>query len=598
LRIRSQLAALMSAVIAPVALLAALATSGWYEAQRDVHSQVYLERVRALRVALDTEMQGTVRQLQTFAARPSLTSDGVPPPDEIDALRGMLQRSPMWSSITIVERDGTHTAHVGHEGVAAVEQMHGPTRANVLSAGQPAISDLISRPGGQHHYTFVTVPAMRSDQVMRFVVVGIHHANWLSFLRSYPILNDATLTLNDGAGRIIARTLNNEQWVGKMSRPEYVERIRVHNEGSLVNTGLEGQRFYSAFSRLNTVPWTLGTGVPAEVVEAPANRQVLLVTGGVLAAGLVAAGVALSLGRRITHAFSSLSDLVSKSDAERGRVAARPLPIDEADEVRRRLSDSLKAEAETVAAAGQARTQAESANKAKEEFVALVAHELRNPLSAMGLSLSLLESPHATPESNQRATKVLRRQLDQATMLVEDLLDTARLSTGQIALRPGDVDLAQVAGAVAQNFEEECKFRKLQLAVRVEQAVVHGDAARLEQVVSNLVHNAVKFSKPGGCISLQVGVAEGMATLRIEDDGIGIHADLLPRVFDPYRQAEPGLERKQSGIGLGLYLAQRLVTMHGGSIIAKSDGIGRGAMFEIRLPLRPDAAQLRADSIG
>ena len=168
----------------------------------------------------------------------------------------------MWSSITLVERDGTHTAHVGPEGVVAVEQLDEPTRASVLSTGQPAISNLLSSPDGQHHYTFVTVPALRSDQVMRFVVVGIHHANWLSFLRSYPILNDATLTLNDGAGRIIARTLNNEQWVGKMSRPEYLARIRVSNEGSLVNTGLESQRFYTAFSRLNTVPWTLGTVCP------------------------------------------------------------------------------------------------------------------------------------------------------------------------------------------------------------------------------------------------------------------------------------------------------------------------------------------------
>jgi signal transduction histidine kinase/ActR/RegA family two-component response regulator len=590
-KIRSQLAALMLVVIAPVALLAALAIVGWYEAQREVHSQRYLERVRALRLALDTEIQGSIRLLKIFAQRDALSSQAALAPSALDdSLHRMLQHNAMWSSISIVETDGRRAAYLGSAQAGEADRIDKATFAQALGSGLPAISGLVTSPDGANHYTYIAVPALQGGHVTRLVVVAIHHAQWLRFLRGYPIAEDATLTLNDGAGRIIARTLNNEQWVGKTSRADYLERARARTEDSFVNAGLEGQRFYTAFSRLQTVPWTLGTGVPADAVEAVAYRQAVLVAVGVLITALAAVVMAVVLGRRATQAFSSLAELLPMSDAEREQVVQQPLPITEADDVRRLLRETLQARAEALAAAEAARVQAESANQAKDEFVAMLAHELRNPLSAMAASVSLLESPRATSETDLQARQVLRRQVNQATMLVDDLLDTARINSGQMALRLGEVDLAQVASTAAHSFVEGCRSRNQELSLDLHRAVVHGDAARLEQVVANLLHNAVKFTSPGGCIGLQVHAENGMATLRVSDDGIGIPPEQLPHLFEPYTQVEAGIDRARGGLGLGLYLVKQLVTMHGGKVDARSDGIGKGTVFEVQLPLNGNAS--------
>jgi len=589
-KIRSQLAALMLAVVAPVALLAALAIVGWYEAQREVHSQRYLERVRALRLALDTEIQGNVRVLKIFARRDALSMPEAPAPSALDdSLRRLLHHNPMWSLIAIVETDGTRSAYLGRNEAGEGDRPDPATLAQVLGTGRPAISGLVTSPDGANHYTHIAVPALQGDQVTRLVVVAIHHAGWLRFLRGYPIAGDATLTLNDAAGRIIARTLNHEQWVGMTSRADYLVRARARTEDSFVSGGLEGQRFYIAFSRMEEAPWTLGTGVPADAVEAVTDRQALLVAAGVLVTALAALIMAVLLGRRITQAFTGLAELLPMSDAEREQVVQRALPITEADDVRRLLRETLQARAEALAAAETARMQAESANQAKDEFVAMLAHELRNPLSAMAASVSLLESPRATAQTDLQARQVLKRQVNQATMLVDDLLDTARINTGQIALRLGEVDLAQVAATAAHGFVEACAERNQELSLDLQRAFVHGDAARLEQVVANLLHNAVKFTSPGGRIRLQVHADDGKATLRVSDDGIGIPPERLPHVFEPYTQVDAGIDRARGGLGLGLHLVKQLVTMHGGQVSARSDGIGKGAVFEVRLPLRGGA---------
>jgi signal transduction histidine kinase/CheY-like chemotaxis protein len=586
-KIRSQLAALMLAVVAPVALLAALAIVGWYEAQREVHSQRYLERVRALRLALDTEIQGNVRVLKIFARRDALSMPQAPAPKALDdSLRRMLQHNPRWTSIAIVETDGTRSAYLGRNEAGEGDRPDPATLAQVYGTGRPAVSGLVTSPDGANHYTHIAVPALQTDQVTRVVVVAIHHAGWLRFLRAYPIAEDATLTLNDAAGRIIARTLNHEQWVGKTSRSDYLVRARARTEDSFVNAGLEGQRFYTAFSRLEDAPWTLGTGVPAAAVEAVTDRQALLVAAGVLVTALAALIMAVLLGRRITQAFTGLAELLPMSDAEREQVVQRALPITEADDVRRLLRETLQARAEALAAAETARMQAESANRAKDEFVAMLAHELRNPLSAMAASVSLLESPRATAQTDLQARQVLKRQVNQATMLVDDLLDTARINTGQIALRLGEVDLAQVAATAAHGFVQACAARNQELSLDLQRALVHGDAARLEQVVANLLHNAVKFTSPGGRIRLQVHADDGTATLRVSDDGIGIPPERLPQVFEPYTQVDAGIDRARGGLGLGLHLVKQLVTMQGGQVSAHSDGVGKGTVFEVRLPLR------------
>ena len=591
MKIRSQLGLLVLAAIAPVALLAALAMHGWYDTQQQLNTQRYLERVRALCLALDTELQGSLRTLKAFADRPQLQGDSVPDARRLDAeLKRLLDRNPRWSSIALIERDGSIDASAAADDTQRSEPLPGAFLQRVMTSGVAQMSDLISSADGSTHYTFTAVPVLRDAQVQRVLLVGVKATHWLEFLRRFPMDRDATLTLSDASGRVIARTLDNDRWVGKLPRPQFWERVLERPEGALVTTGFEGQPFHAAYSRLDSVGWVLATGVPAQQAQAALQRQALLVALGVLVAALLATAMALLLGRRITRAFGALSQLLPMTDAQREQAVRQPLPMAEADDVRRLLDDTLQAKGRALQAAEAARAQAEHQADVKDEFVAMLAHELRNPLSAMAASVSLLEAPRATPQALQQARQVLRRQVDLATRLVDDLLDSASINAGKIALQLDDIELASVVHDAAQAMADACKSRGIELSLQLEPLVVRGDAARLEQVVVNLLHNAVKFSRSVGHIGVELRRdADGMALLCVSDDGVGIPPELLPQVFEPYMQATPGIDRARCGLGLGLHLVQRLVALHGGSVCAHSDGSGRGARFEVRLPLR-DAA--------
>ena len=583
MKIRPQLAWMMAAIIAPLALVAALSSYALYQTQREVHSQRYVERVRALRLALDSELAGNIRLLRAFASRQPTGSAASGPADAGTALASLLAQNPMWATVTIAGADGHIVDQARRPGAEAAPPLDEETRLTVLSSRQAAVSGLVPARQAGGYYTFVAVPELAGDRVAGIAAIAIDQRDWLGFLKRYEIAEGATLTLNDQHGTVIARTLNNEQWVGKKSRREYLDQIAARQEGAMRNEGLEGQAFYSAFSRLSVAPWTLGTGVPADTVEAALRRQTLMMVGGLALAGLVAAGVAMVLGGRVIRSLQSLAEVASlKPGLPVGDE--QPLPIAEAEAVRRQLRESLVNEGRARSDAEQAREQAERASRGKDEFLAMLAHELRNPLSAISASVALLEAKNATPQTDQHAKDVLKRQVRQMSMLVNDLLDAARASSGKLTLREAEVDLAQVVGSVVQAFKNSGRTRHLAVSTSLQPVRVRGDAMRLEQVVANLLDNAAKFTPPGGQVQVTLAAAQGQATLTVTDTGAGIAPTLLRDLFDPFTQAEAGLDRARGGLGLGLHVVKGLVELHGGSVEARSEGAGKGSRFIVRLP--------------
>jgi signal transduction histidine kinase/CheY-like chemotaxis protein len=583
MKIRPQLAWMMAAVVAPVALVAGLSGYALYQTQREVHSQRYLERVRALRLALDTELSGTIRLLKALSSREAaaLAAPGTDEPG--GPLASLLEQNPMWASVAVSGADGRPVVQVRRRGADGAPVLDEETRLTVLSSKQPAVSGLVASGNGKGYYTFVAVPEVIGEKVARVAAIGIDQRDWLAFLQRHEIAAGATLTLNDQHGTVIARTLNNEQWVGKKSRRQYLDQIAARQEGAVRNEGLEGQAFYSAFSRLSVAPWTLGTGVPADSVEAALRRQTWLMIGGLVLAVLVAAGMTMILAGRVIRSLQSLAE-VARLKAGAADLGDEPLPISEAEAVRQQLRDSLVNESRARADAEQAREQAERASRGKDEFLGMLAHELRNPLSAISASVALLEAKNATPQTNQHAQEVLKRQVRQMSMLVNDLLDAARASSGKLTLREADVELAQVVGSVVQAFKNSGRTRHLAVSSSLQPVRVRGDAMRLEQVVANLLDNAAKFTPPGGQVHITLVATDEEATLTVRDTGAGITPALLRDLFDPFTQAHAGLDRARGGLGLGLHVVKGLVELHGGSVEARSDGAGRGASFIVRLP--------------
>ena len=239
-----------------------------------------------------------------------------------------------------------------------------------------------------------------------------------------------------------------------------------------------------------------------------------------------------------------------------------------------------------VAARDRLRMQAEAANTAKDEFLAMLAHELRNPLSAVRNAVA---SASLDDARRPRALEIARRQADQLGRLIDDLLDVARITQGRIALRKARVRLAHVIEQAVDSTRAFVESRGLHLTVGdvPEEIRIEADLTRLEQVFANLLTNAAKYTEPGGRIDVAVERTSGEVTVRVRDTGIGIAPAMLPRVWDLFMQADRSPDRPQGGLGIGLTIARRLVELHGGRIEAHSQGLGKGAEFVVTLPTLP-----------
>lgn len=229
------------------------------------------------------------------------------------------------------------------------------------------------------------------------------------------------------------------------------------------------------------------------------------------------------------------------------------------------------------------------ADRHRDEFHAMLGHELRNPLAAIRSATALLGRDGGGAARADRLRSVIDRQSRHLTRMVEDLLDATRVSGGDLALRPEPVDLNAVVARAQRARESRAQGRgeaALHVALAGAPVVVDGDPARLEQVVANLLDNALKYTSGRGQVLVTVGVVNERALLRVTDDGIGIEGPMLPRVFDEFTQAPLPLDRAPGGLGLGLSLVRRIVELHGGEVRATSPGLRRGATFEVSLPLR------------
>ncbi len=231
----------------------------------------------------------------------------------------------------------------------------------------------------------------------------------------------------------------------------------------------------------------------------------------------------------------------------------------------------------------------EDADRRKNEFLAVLSHELRNPLTPITTALRLVECSAPGSEQAARALAVARRQVAHLGRLVDDLLDVVRVTAGKAQLRIEEVDLKELVARTVDDHRETFAEAGLALDLRLTdgEVRVRGDAARIVQMLGNLLSNAVKFTERGGRVgvSLAAGDPPGFAALTLRDTGIGIDADTLSRVFEPFVQADRSLARSQGGLGLGLALVKALADLQGGEAVAESEGPGRGATMTIRLPL-------------
>jgi len=243
------------------------------------------------------------------------------------------------------------------------------------------------------------------------------------------------------------------------------------------------------------------------------------------------------------------------------------------------------------------RQAAERKSHAKDEFLAMLGHELRNPLSAISSASSLIGLPGANQDSVTRARTIIQRQSQHLSRIVDDLLDLSRAMSGKILLARQPLDLSNLVASCLETFRATGRTAGYGISVELAPGWVDGDPTRLEQIVSNLLDNALKYTPNGGNIGIELARIEDDVVLSVRDTGVGIPAELLPHVFDVFVQGAISIDRSQGGLGIGLSLVRRLVELHGGAVACTSAGAGLGSCFEIRFPHAEPAAPCQPEPI-
>jgi signal transduction histidine kinase/CheY-like chemotaxis protein len=618
MRLRWYLSGLVLAAIVPLALLAAVVTVALVRQQEVAVENGLLDAVDARATAVDNELDTSIKSLETLATSPRLDHDDVPGFYEVAVRAGHLHR---WSSIALVDLTGQALFNTARPLGATLPNLADREYfQQVTRTGRLYVSDLLRGRTVPSLDVIVAIPVVRGGRLKYVLIAGLDPMRLADVFatRTLPARAFAFVVGRDGV--VIARSPDHARFVGEPLAADVLARLRVASSGRFREPTAEGVDVESAYVRMERTGWTVAYGRSADLLYAPVRR--IAWTGGIVAGTFVAIALALALlmarrlaadVQRLGGAASALGRGEPLGPAERlGMVELREMRayLAAADQLLRARAEertrSLEAEREArVAAEVAAATlrasdarlrrliaEAEATGRAKDEFLAMLSHELRNPIAAISTAVQVLDAVGKVDDTAQSAREVIARQVHHLSQLVDDLLDVGRATTGKIALRREAVDLADIATRQL-NVLRASGGAAHDVALQARSVWVSGDETRLAQVVNNLLSNAFKYTPAGGTIRVTVAPEGDEAVVRVTDDGIGIEGELQSRIFDLFVQGRQELDRSQGGLGIGLTLVRRLVEMHGGTVTAASEGRNRGSTFTVRLPAIAAPAEAR-----
>jgi signal transduction histidine kinase/CheY-like chemotaxis protein len=591
MKIRAHVVWLVAAAVLPVMIFSMIMTAVFWRQQRAAFEDRFLERVRAVSIALDRDHAASISALGGLAESSSLAAR------DLEGFSGraeqVLKGEQSWSAVMLVDPSGRQLVHVPEPpGPAPPSLQDNGAFRQALNSRRPAISSLLASTGPGRYTTAIALPVMRSGEIQYVLLAEVDQKTWLRFLSLYPVVPGATMTLLDQNRVIIARTLNNEQWVGRSPAPALDAKSAGSPLAAYRSVGLEGQWFYSAHSRAALSGWTVATGVPVAFVESSLRGSLIAMLLGIAGTGALAITLIIVFGRRIERPVRRLAELARSL----GHFDSEPvkLPVSnirEVDEVAETLVEAStiirrrSAERdEALAKERAARAEAESASRSKDEFLAMLGHELRNPLGAIRSAATVLEHPDTSAPAAAQAREVITRQMNHLVDIVDDLLDVARVTAGKISLRREVVDVASMVRSCLDTLRATGRLAGHALTLDAESVWADVDVTRLEQVLTNLLVNAVKYTPISGTITVSIRPDADEAVLSVSDTGIGIVPGMLPIIFDLFVQSDRAHDRAQGGLGIGLTLVKRIVELHGGTVSAASGGGGQGSTFTVRLP--------------
>jgi signal transduction histidine kinase/ActR/RegA family two-component response regulator len=586
--LRSRLMLLVALAILPLALMTIL--GGIREREQAIEaSEENLRRLTNLAAANEAQSVERARQiLVDLASVPDLLGDT---PRCNALLADILDRNEGYVNFGLIQLNGDVTC-------SAVPMLH-PVNLGDRSHFKRAIAERRFIAGDyvfgrviRRHTINLTYPVIdRSGKVVAVVFSAMDLAGLDTFVADINLPPGSVLVTTDVNGTIISRRPDPERWFGTKVSTRMREAMKGAGRRAMVLRDDDDIERLHTFARVGPPAlsdYIVTIGIPVETVTAGARRAQMMSLVGLLATTMLALLAAWLAGDvLIVQRVRKLMDTARRIAA--GKLDARSGIAYDREEIGQ-LAEALDEMAATLQKKEAARSLAErelrAADQRKDEFLAMLAHELRNPLAPISTGAHLLKLLHSDNAQITQTCAIIARQVEHMTGLVDDLLDVSRVTRGLVSISTQVLDLRKVVDDAAEQIRPLITTRRHSVVLDLPPGPVpvKGDHKRLVQVVANLLNNANKYTPEGGRIELHLAEDGPDYVLTVRDDGIGMEAALVARVFDLFTQAERTPDRSQGGLGLGLALAKSLVELHGGTVQAYSGGLGQGSTFTVRLP--------------
>ncbi len=588
MKLRTRLFQLVLGIVIPLIALAGVFGYLVIDQQKTTFRDAAIARNRALMTAVEAEIRGHVSTLQALAAAESLAADDLE--GFYAAAIRVLDSQRDWFNVTLSLPNGVQVLNARRPlGSALSHNADMESTERVRTTLAPTAGGVVPDPYTGKFGVAVRVPVVRDGKLAYLLSATLNPDAFADLIRAQNLPSNWVSGLVDDRGHYIARVPPRSST--EMASEDYLRAVARTDEGWYRGLTKEGHDTFTAHKTSAFTGWSIGLAMPSAEVNAAAFNALWILGLGTVATLALALSIAYRMGRRIAVPISSLASAAHSL----GR-AASPLELeiqpglDELEEVAQALKDASQAIQERQQLVEREQSALKAADRSKDEFLAMLGHELRNPLGAITASAEVLRVAKPGDSDALRAQGVIERQTKHITRLIEDLLDVSRVTMGKVTLRRERFDLAQLATRVVRTWEQSREDgATVSMTGDPASVWVEADRARMEQVLANLLGNAQKFSPAGRRVRVRVTREGEQAVLEVADEGEGIAPELLPRVFGLFVQGPHGPDRGRGGMGLGLALVQRITQMHGGTVEARSAGAGRGATFTVRLPVTTES---------
>jgi signal transduction histidine kinase/ActR/RegA family two-component response regulator len=578
--LRMRLLFLAASGLVPLVIVLAWGLDHLVQERRTLSERAVLGVSRALATAVDAELRSIASLLDNMG-----TSDALERADLRDFQLSARHTSEQlgWRHVVLSDSEGRVLLRTSDPfGTTDTTSVEPNSVERVIQTEAPVVSQVIETPNLAADAFAVRVPVVRGGKLVYVLSAYLPTDKIRAVLTRQNIPADSVASVFDQANRRVARSREVASHLPTASMQALLDR--GDDQGVGLSITHEGVQSYTGYTRLQGSGWVVAVANSVSVANKDLHALLRAVALG-LAASL---GLAMFLAWMASRSILEPIDALKRAAAALGRgqpVQVPTLDIVELDEVAVALTQAATDRDRAAAQVAAALRTAEEANRSKDQFLAVLGHELRNPLAPITTAVQLMELKG--DKNTEQERRIIERQLVHVTRLVDDLLDVSRITSGRLAMKRVPVRLSELLTQVVDAIRPVLHQRSLslELAPGTDKAWVAGDEVRLVQVFNNLLVNAVKFTSAGESIRVRAAVVGPEAQVDVEDTGIGLSPAELERMFDLFYQAPQSADRSRGGLGLGLPIVKSLVEMHGGSVRGASEGPGRGSCLTVRLPL-------------